>query len=171
MAVCRFTPYSFAVSPPGLLPASSRPPPGLPSPPWSLPCDRGQVRDTLTSLRSRRVRHLEALAAEHQVRLSFVPGGFRAAEAFPPSVAAAPNPVSGALYLTGLHELGHCVSPEALAFVSEPGVYARFCCEAASWAWAAAVADESLYRPGDWALAGRCLTGYLEAFAPGSLGA
>ena len=102
--------------------------------------------------------------------MSFVAGGFRAAESFPPALAAAPNPVSGALYLTGLHELGHCLSPEALEFQDEPGAYARICCESAAWAWAAGTADPALYRPGDWALAGRCLAGYLEAYSPGAQG-
>lgn len=99
--------------------------------------------------------------------LSFVAGGYRSAESFPPQIASAPNPVTGALYLVGLHELGHCVSPEALIMAEEDGRYARICCEGAAWAYAAEVADRDLYRPGDWALAGRCFASYLESYSPG----
>lgn len=96
--------------------------------------------------------HVKALAAEHGIRVTWVPR-WRESEAFWEAghvrIPRIKHPYD---YLFCLHELGHCVSPEAATWAAdewpdlEADRYAAVLIEGAAWAWASAAALPSLTR-------------------------
>lgn len=111
-------------------------------------------------------RHLETLAAKHEVHLVWIAGGPFRAEAFPePRIAAVPIPSDGTRYLVALHELGHVVDRRSRYWYDkwESGGddYDDCVCESFAWAWASKTADRSLpISKADWARAGVLLSTY-----------
>lgn len=118
-------------------------------------------------------RHLETLAAEHGIDITWT-SSWRRAEAYPQlSWAVLPTVRRPSDYLIALHELGHIASAHAQT-PDFGGPYCDLLCEGASWAWAAEHALPSLarhLRAEDWNLVGYAFRSYLKLVAltpPGS---
>lgn len=119
----------------------------------------------------RMAAHLDALATEHGVALSWLPEGRSRweAESFAtvtPPVALVPRIDTGADYLIGLHEIGHCASEDALRTHDTPGSYAHVVCEAGAWAFAAENANPALakhLRKRDWAKVSIAMGSHIRA--------
>lgn len=129
-------------------------------------------------LRQRMARHVQDLADEHGIPVTWKPG-WRNAEAFP-SIPAITVPVirSPRDYLVALHELGHVLSPESASLHDTPGPmwsYLGIVSEGAAWAWAATAAKPALvrhFRAKDWDAVAYAFRTYLQLAAaedPGEL--
>lgn len=112
--------------------------------------------------------HLVALADEHGIAVSWV-RSWRDAEAWPsdrcvtiPVIARARD------YLVGLHEVGHCLSPQSRRLGDRFDCGGNMACEAWAWAWAVDNADPALLATTsgvEWHRVGDCMGSYLEFHA------
>lgn len=128
----------------------------MPSPEF----DRGAARE-----------HLRALAAEHGVEVSWVSSWGLAEAWVEGKVVAIPRIRTGRDYLVGLHELGHCISPEAVRLHDQFATLTALACEGWAWAWAAANADPEIARGLDarqWRLVASSFGSYVMMGATGA---
>lgn len=116
-------------------------------------------------------RHLRALAAEHGVTLEWVSSWGLAEAWVEGKVVAVPRIRTGRDYLIGLHELGHCVCPEAVRLHDQFDTLTALACEGWAWAWAAANADPEIARgldPREWRLVASSFGSYITMGATGA---
>ena len=106
--------------------------------------------------------HLMLLAAEHGLAVTWVPEQLARYAAFPTErKVVIPEPIDDITYAAGLHEIGHCVEPEAYTLdlpaskVPAPVLLAE---EEAAWRWARATASH--WTPEMEAEVERCLATY-----------
>lgn len=117
----------------------------------------------------RRMRqHVEQLADEHGITVTWVTSSWKA-EAFPAGWhAAVPEIHGGDDYLVALHELGHVADDVARKRHRRTGRYDEVLVEGAAWAWAAEHADPALARrlgPADWISVASGFTSHLAYHA------
>lgn len=108
--------------------------------------------------------HIGTLAERHDVQITWTE---RPAYSYTTHRSVhVPPPTTADRYLAGLHEMGHCVSQQALRFDRRWRKGTQFddevLMEAAAWAWAARNALDALEVPKRaWSVAGRCFGTYL----------
>lgn len=116
---------------------------------------------------------LEALAEDHGLHIVWRDG---MPQAHPQHRTVWLNhPADGERYLGDLHEMGHCLDPDAVAkyeLCCKPAERNNrrqwFLMEAAAWSWALAHVHPDLHdrlTKRDWLLAGQCLFSYAKDIA------
>lgn len=82
--------------------------------------------------------HVQSVAEQHGVEVHWTARSWDTAEAWPGGTPRVSLPKIRAArdYLASLHEIGHCVDPNALRMTNAAGHYENVLCESAAWAWA-----------------------------------
>lgn len=112
-------------------------------------------------------KHVEDLAAEHAVKVTWKRIAWHQAEAYVGSSRSSvviPEIRRPGDYLAALHELGHCADPLARRLRKRGDRYNAVVCEGAAWAWAAANMRFRKHVPtAEWnRVAGRGFRSYLS---------
>lgn len=116
-------------------------------------------------------RHIRALAAEHGVTVEWVSSWGLAEAWVEGKVVAIPRIRSGRDYLICLHELGHCLAPEAVRLHDQFDTLTALACEGWAWAWAAANADPEIacgLDAREWRLVASAFGSYVMVGATGA---